>query len=69
MEEDEVARACSMEREVAWQCFDLNNERDQLKDVPINLRIILKMFLKETGWGGEGCILIGLRIGTTCRLM
>jgi hypothetical protein len=37
MEEDEVGRACSRERKVAWQCCDLNKERDRLKDVPINV--------------------------------
>ena len=27
MEGDEVGRACGTERRVAWQCFDLNKER------------------------------------------
>jgi len=38
---------------VAWRCSDLNKERDQLKLVHINVRIILKVYLKETGWSGK----------------
>ena len=38
---------------MACPCSDFDKERDQLKHVPINVTIILKMYLKETGWSAE----------------